>query len=254
MLRKRFELIAVALGVLGASLATAEFLGYGIGASAVTLFTGLVSVATAIMVWRISSLERDLQSEFMVLTREQQELTSILARDRGLIRDLEGTYPNLALAYSAFAVSVRKADGFVNLLGPTLNAVIRDSDLMVALTEAVRRGVKVRILLLDPDVAADEFIDRARSEIQNGHDLQRWFAWYETVSGGVEMRFSATPIQVALLLTDEDAILTPMLPTRSPLDLFSFRVVAKGKGMHRYLRSLFEDCWFESRPALPVRT
>jgi hypothetical protein len=201
-----------------------------------------------------------MRTNLFEIIEEQKELSSVISRERGMLRDVEGTYPNVALAYSAFALSVKRAEHFIHMMGSSLTSVVRDRELPDELTKALNRGVQIRVVLMDPESPRAkhlEALDRD-GETFDRTGLQRWLEWSEklppSLRENLEMQLSPNPILLTLLLTEDDGLFVPALPTRSQLDVLVFRVVAKGKGSHRFLRTLFEDYWYQSRPVQLARS
>lgn len=241
------------------ALLCAVFAALGIGLSQLAPFrafeTLILSSGILLLVLALEMRLKDAENraEELVTYGVIKRLDAVLAPERERLAGITRSYGSQREAFADFLSSLRSSSHRADILQLSIYDIVTGPT-RTELEAAMRRGVRVRLLMLDPDspfvemLTSDSSAGRLRDEIRASLDWCRAFALRDL---SFEIRLYREPQAFNLFFVEEFAVLLPRLPLQIHRGL-ALRV-ERGRTFAD-LEDFFEGIWQTASPVqLPKR-
>lgn len=221
----------------------------------------LASIGAALIVAGIVSFLYNywLSRQFEVLRSDQRMLRMSIVDSVEALRStsssgVERVYENQSKVLVDYASIIKQTKYHVDILGITLISFLWSPDFESSTINALNKGVKFRVLILNPTSGTIKFLsgqEKRAVESFNAELKRSIQGWQELQNkapskGAIEIRTYDDVTSSFLMITDDRLFFAPYLHSVSILASPCFEVKAKAGTIYQAYKYHFETMWMQS--------
>lgn len=248
---RSLPLLSVLLGII---LIIFSIMQYHVSIYLLLIIIGSILTVTGIvagiLTYRLSRLLNEQETLRAVIT------DSIEAEKSTSLSGVKRVHRNQSKVLVNYESIIRQTKDHVDILGTTLTSILRNPDFESSTFDALNRGIRFRVLILDPRSVAvnfqsrqeDRTIESVKIEIESS--IQNWRKFQEKVSSShaLEIRTYDDIPSSFLMITDMRVFFSPYLYSISLRNSPCFEVIANAGPLYEAYRYHFKKIWEQANP------